>query len=1269
MKTITGMLILCGMTLLATNGSPARAETPDWENPEVFDINKEPPHATLAVYPDVKSAIRPDRAASPWSQSLDGDWKFHWVPKPADRPIEFFKTDFDDAAWDRIPVPSNWQMHGYGIPIYVNIRYPFSPTDPPHIPHDANPVGSYRRTFTLPESWQPRHTFLHFDGVESAMYVWVNGHKVGYNQGSRTPAEFDISPYLKPGENLLAAEVYRYSDGSYLEDQDFWRLSGIFRNVYLFSTGDLHIRDFWAKTDLDDDYQGATLNVNVKLRNYGKAAMQGQLDAVLFVEEPQAERSSEAGGRSFVPVVTRPLVPPLTQEVKVPPGEEISLDLSLPVDNPKKWTAETPNLYPLLLVLKDAAGKPIEVIPSQVGFREVEIRDGELLVNGRAVLLKGTNRHEHDPDTGHTISRESMVRDIRLMKQHNINAVRTSHYPDTPLWYELCDRLGLYLIDEANVESHGMGYGEKSLAKDPLWKAAHLDRTIRMVQRDKNHPSIIIWSLGNEAGDGVNFAATSTWIRQNDPTRPVHYEGAGNGLNTDIICPMYPSPASVEAYGSRPQARPMILCEYAHAMGNSMGDLWSYWRPIYKLKHLQGAFVWDWVDQGLRKEIPGLATVRDQSRFGLVGSVTGRAVRVDDVAGLQGFVTLPGGSHLDISGNRITLEARVRPTPTDTHSPFVLKGDFQYGLKQQGTDLQFFLYDTNNWITLTAPLPDGWYDGWHNVAGVYDGAEMALYVDGRKLASMPYAGMIARSAYPVNIGRNSTHNDRQLSGTIASARIYDRALSAEELADGQRRPDDATVLWLDFDHVDKTDAAKGTFFAYGGDFGPPGTPSDDNFCMNGLVTSDRVPHPSLHQVKKVYQSIQIAAVDLAAGKIEVTNVYDFIDLDHVEGTWQLMADDRPIGEGSLAMPTIGPGQKQIVSVPLPRIHSAPGVEYWLNVSFRLADKASWADKGHEVAAEQFKMPWATPAPAVDIERLPELKLQQDDTLATIAGKDFSLTFDKAAGTIRSLSYRGLELIEAGPQPDFWRAPIDNDDGNQMPQRCAVWRDAGSNWKIEQVDVTQPSPTQVTIGVTVTLPDVKADYRVVYSVFGSGDIVVDVEYEADDSQRPEMPRFGMQMTLPSQFEQFTFYGRGPMENYSDRHDCAPVGLYQSTVDGQFVDYSEPQENGNKTDVRWVALTNDQGIGLLAVGMLSVGASHYKHADLEGAAHTYEMTRRDTIRLNLDHRQMGVGGDNSWGAQPHKEFQLTEKAYSYQYRLRPFSKEEQSPMDLSRLRFSD
>ena len=1243
---------MMGWTLISAD-APAEAPVPkplDWENPLVFDVGKEPPHATMTVYPHVPPALRGDRSASPYYVSLGGKWQFHWVPKPADRPVDFYKTDFDAGDWDEIPVPSNWQMHGYGIPIYVNIRYPFSPAKPPKIPHDDNPVGSYRRTFTLPEDWAGRHVFLHFEGVDSAFYLWVNGRKVGYSQGSRTPAEFNVTPYLKPGQNLLAVEVYRYSDGSYLEDQDFWRLSGIFRDVYLYSTADLHVRDFRVQTDLDQQYKDATLKFNVKLHNFGKGPRKGRLEAVVLDE------------------TRKPLFEPVSAAVEAGGGEGVSLDFVREVGNPKKWTAETPNLYTLLLTLKSAEGQTLEVIPCRIGFREVEIRDGQLLVNGKAVLLKGTNRHEHDPDTGHTISRESMIRDIKLMKQHNINAVRTSHYPNVPLWYELCDRYGLYVIDEANIESHGMGYGPASLAKDPTWKEAHLDRTIRMVARDKNHPSVIIWSLGNEAGDGVNFKATSTWIRENDPTRPVHYERAGTGENTDIVCPMYASPAHITNYGSRPQTRPLILCEYAHAMGNSVGDLWSYWRPIYKLKHLQGAFVWDWVDQGLRKPIPGRLLVQNQGRLRLDGAVIGRVIQD---GGLEGHAVLPDVPELDVTGNQLTLEAVVRPRPTDTHSPFITKGDFQYGLKQQADKLQFFVYNpagNGAWVTAEAPLPEGWYSGWHHVAGVYDGRQVTLRVDGRPLASVPYQGKIAHCPQPVNIGRNSTYHDRRHSGLIATARIYDRALSVAEFERRDRKPADGAVLWLDFDLVEEHEAPPGSFFAYGGDFGPPGTPSDGNFCMNGLVATDRTPHPGLYQVKKVYQYIQVKPVDLNAGKIEIANLYDFLDLSHLEGSWELKADDQVIEDGRLSVESLAPGESRTVAVGLPKLQPVAGVEYWLNVNFRLKLPASWADAGHIVAFEQFKLPMSGLMPPIDVLRLPKLNIEETGQSVILSGKDFRLVFDEAAGTISSLKYRDVELIEDGPRPDFWRPPIDNDRGNGMPKRCGVWRNAGRNWRLDRVEV-DAAPAVAKIRVTAGLADLAAQCEVAYTVFGSGDVVVDVAYRAGEKKLPEMPRFGMQMTLRAGFENFTWYGRGPGETYWDRKDGCPVGVYRGTVDQQFVDYSRPQENGNKTDVRWVALTNEKGIGLLAVGMplLSVAARHYTTADLAGAAHTHEMTRRPEIYLNLDHRQMGVGGDNSWGARPHPEFQLTEKSYRYRFRLRPYSADREEPMELARQRF--
>ncbi|MEA1951649.1 MAG: glycoside hydrolase family 2 TIM barrel-domain containing protein, partial [Planctomycetota bacterium] len=489
MRVAIFCLALCAAMLATTGAAHVVAEErPDWENPKIFAVNKLPPHATMMLYADAPAALQGDRSASPFFLSLNGPWQFHWVPKPADRPKDFYKPGFDAGDWAALPVPSNWQMHGYGIPIYVNIKYPFSPVDPPHIPHDNNPVGSYRRTFTMPEAWDGRRVLLHFAGVESAFYVWVNGRKVGYSQGSRTPAEFDVSPYLKKGENLLAVEVYRWSDGSYLEDQDFWRLSGIFRDVYLLATPRVHVSDFWARTELDDRYEDATLKLNLQLANQSKEPARVNVEVVLLEETRRDDPSAAAG--PVTRVITKPVVEPWTRQVDLKPGQTIAVDLEKKIANPKKWSAETPNLYALLVVVKDALGKVTEVLPCRIGFREVAIVDGQLLVNGRPVILKGVNRHEHDPVTGHTISRESMIRDIRLMKQSNINAVRTSHYPDEPLWYDLCDRLGLYLIDEANIESHGMGYGKASLAKDPAWKQAHLDRTRRMVERDKNHPFV-----------------------------------------------------------------------------------------------------------------------------------------------------------------------------------------------------------------------------------------------------------------------------------------------------------------------------------------------------------------------------------------------------------------------------------------------------------------------------------------------------------------------------------------------------------------------------------------------------------------------------------------------------------------------------------------------------------------------------------------------------------------------------------------------------------
>lgn len=580
----------------------AAATAKEYEDPQLLGRNKEPGHATLIPYADEAAALAGDRTASPFFLSLDGRWKFHLADCPEAAPADFEKPAFDDSAWAEIPVPSCWQMLGYDKPIYTNVKYPFPSELCPHVPAE-NPTGCYRTTFKVPGNWKGRQVFVLFEGVESAFYLYVNGKEVGYSTESRVPAEFNLTPYLKAGTNTLAMKVLRYCAGTWLEDQDFWLMSGIYRTSYLYSTPPVHVRDFFVRTDLDTTYTDATLRVTAWLNEAATAAAdvhEHTLQVALY----------DAHGQ----IVDEPAVTKLKFNF---PWEPACVELSQPVANPVKWTAETPYLYTLVLTLKDPSGKVLETESCKVGFRSAEIKGGQFLVNGRAVLLKGANRHEFDERLGKAITEESMLADIRLMKQFNFNAVRTSHYPNHPRWYELCDQHGIYLIDEANLETHGI-YNQPT--NMPEWTAGFLDRASRMVLRDKNHPAVVIWSLGNESGYGPNHAAMAGWIRQFDPSRPIHYEGVmgreGNPrLGSDFLCPMYPQIGfgnNVGAPGWRTledivksdATRPTIICEYVHSMGNSTGNLKEYWDAIRSHRQLQGAFVWDWVDQGIVKTAP-----------------------------------------------------------------------------------------------------------------------------------------------------------------------------------------------------------------------------------------------------------------------------------------------------------------------------------------------------------------------------------------------------------------------------------------------------------------------------------------------------------------------------------------------------------------------------------------------------------------------------------------------------------------------------------------
>jgi beta-galactosidase len=608
-----------------------------------------------------------------------------------------------------------------------------------------------------------------------------------------------------------------------------------------------------------------------------------------------------------------------------------------------------------------------------------------------------------------------------------------------------------------------------------------MDRTMRMVERDKNHPSIIIWSLGNEAGDGVNFEATSAWVHQRDPSRPVQYEQAGLKPHTDIFVPMYMRPKAVAQYGSTPQARPLIQCEYAHAMGNSTGNFREYWDLFYSNPQLQGGLIWDWVDQGIRTRIP------------------------------------PAGAR------------QARPERTLLAGP-----EFQLGFRR----------------------------------------------------------------------------------------------------------------------VDKA----ATYLAYGGDFGPIDVPSDFNFCMNGLVSADREPHPGLLVVKRNYQYVHVKPVDLAAGKVNITNWHDFTPLDQaLAGRWAVQADGTTIASGTIPPLKLGPRESTDVTLPLPPMTTQPGVEYFLDVSFTLKANVPWGGRlGDEMAYDQFKLPAGRPASPAAPAPGAKLALMDGPDAVTVTGQAFTARFDKAAGAMTSLTYRGTELVQQPLMPDFWRAWTDNDRGATLQTKLNVWRGASESWAVRAVQATQAANGAVRVDIDAVIPVISSSYKVAYTVFPSGDIYVDASFTPGLGNLPMLPRFGMQMAMPAGFERVSWFGPGPEETYADRNE-ARVGRHGGTVDAQWTEYSKPQENGNKVDVRWMAVTNKAGVGLLAVGMphLSAAARHYTHEDIWNARHTYELTRRPETILNLDDRQMGVGGDDSWGALAHEPYQLPAKAYRYRFRLRPFA----------------
>ncbi len=1019
--------------------SHLQSQVLDWENPQVFGINKEVTRATALPFNNEQLAVRDSYAQSPFYLSLNGKWKFHWVKQPSKRSIDFYEEAFNVSDWKEINVPGNWELQGFGTPIYSNVEYPH-PKNPPYIAHSDNPVGSYKKEFELPDTWDDRRVYLHFEAGASAMYVWINGQKVGYSQVTKSPAEFDISKYLNAGKNTISVEVYRWSDGSYLEDQDFWRLSGFDRSVYLYSTDQVRVRDFFVIADLDNNYKNGLFKVNVDLRNHRTESFNGTLEIKLIDKQGKNAFSSK-------------------QVVQLAKESSSTISLSGVVKAAQQWSNETPNLYTTLLTLKDKNGSIIESTSCKTGFRKVEIINGQLLLNGKVLLVRGVNIHEHNQYTGHFVDEETMMQDIITMKRNNINAVRMSHYPHSPLWYKLCDKYGLLLVGEANIESHGMGAElqgriDKSVhpAYLPEWESAHKDRVERLFERDKNHPSVIVWSLGNECGNGPVFVEMYKWLKSKDSTRPVQFEQAGENENTDIVCPMYPRIPRMEEYASRKNAtRPYIMCEFSHAMGNSSGNFQKYFDIIATSPHMQGGFIWDWVDQGI-------ATKDENGNF---------------------------------------------------------------------------------------------------------------------------------------------------------------------------------------------------YWAYGGDFNSKDYPHQENFCANGLVAADRTPHPALNEVKKVYQDIIFKAVDLQKGIISVQNRFLYTNLNEFYFKWELVRNGEVIANKTININQLS-GTTQNLQLTLPAIVHEKGVEYFLNIFAYAKNTTELIPANYEMAREQFAFDKNDYFNVVKSTKA-NISLKKEKNSATIESNGVKISFNSSNGKLIEYSKNGIALLKYGPAPEFWRAPTDNDYGNRMNIKSNIWRCAGKNSVLKNFDIKDLTDSVVVTSV-FRLPDVDADYTVVYTITENCKTDIKASWTTQRTDLPEIPRFGMQIILNKEMENFSWYGRGPFENYVDRKTASFIGVYKSTVGEQYVPYIRPQENGNKTDVRWLTLTDKSGIGIKITGKqpLSVSALNYLPEDLDAGLtkkqqHISDVHPRNEVILHVDFAQRGLGGDDSWGAFPHKEYLLKANSYSYSFSI--------------------
>lgn len=989
-------------------------------NPDIFAVNRIKSHSDHHFYKNLEDM---NSEVESFRYCLNGLWKFLYS-KNLESTVENFETlEYDCRHWDDIKIPSHIQLQGYDIPHYVNTMYPWDGHEnikPEQIPQKFNPVGSYVKYVYIPDFMKDKPVYISFQGVETAFALWVNGNFIGYSEDSFTPSEFEITSSLIAGENKIAVQVYKFSSGSWLEDQDFWRFSGIFRDVYLYTIPQIHIRDLFVKTYLNEDLSKADLSIlfDIQSNVSGKVKMELQNQSGNIISTLDLDSSSDTA--------------------------------HMYIDRPYLWSSESPYLYTLYIYVYSEDNILLEIVKQKVGFRKFEIQNSIMLLNGKRIVFNGVNRHEFNCKNGRCVTKEDMIWDIITMKQHNINAVRTSHYPNNTLFYELCDEYGIYVIDETNLESHGTWQklgkvvpDENTVPNDnPNWLKNVLDRANSMFERDKNHASILIWSCGNESYGGKNIYQMSQLFKQKDDTRLVHYEGIFHDRRyndtSDIESRMYASVSEIKQFLAIHRQKPFICCEYTHAMGNSNGAMYKYTdltetEPLY-----QGGFIWDFIDQSILKK--------------------------------------------DSYGNE--------------------------------------------------------------------------------------------------------------------------------------------------------------FLSYGGDFGDK--PTDYNFCVNGLIFGNRELSPKMKEVKFNYQNIRI---DIDNKTIKIHNRYLFTNTNEYKCIITYMKDGILLKCINTTVDT-APSSTSTLDIPFDLEQNTGN--YTVTISFVLKENTIWAKKDYEIAFGQYS--YSVGSYIQNIDKNANYKIAVGDVNIGVEGYNFEILFSKAKGGIVSYKYAGKELFYSVPQPNFWRAPTDNDFGNNMPYRYSQWKLASmySNTELTRLEQNNECAKLTFRHNFATNPITVCD--ITYSVYGDGTVDTDMKYFATENIS-EMPEFSMIFKMPLEYNHIKWYGRGIEENYCDRNRGYKIGIYSNDVIDNFSPYVIPQECGNHTDVKYLKVT-DSNIGILfGADNMEFSALPYTPHELENASHIYELPKPYSTVIRIIYRQMGVGGDDSWGARTHDEFLIkSNKDIQFKFRFK-------------------